>query len=162
MSRTATGEKRRVFAEEHIVSTGIFYFLRPKYINTKIYFAWAAEDEFHATNKCYWFFFCSLEQVWFSPLSLSESALVFLILTTTFFGGMMAIFYINEYIIARENLFYTCKIGRAPYGVRLISYNAGRALYDMWPRKKKILKIVRSNSPVIRNTYSNRNGQFTW
>jgi len=32
MSRTATGEKRRVFAEEHIAftCTEIFHFLRPK------------------------------------------------------------------------------------------------------------------------------------
>jgi len=45
----------------------------------------------------------------------------------------MANFDIIEYmyIIARENLFHPCKIGRAPYGVRLISYNAGRALYGM-------------------------------
>jgi len=32
----------------------------------------------------------------------------------------MANFYINVFIIAHANL---CKIGRAPYGVRLISYN---------------------------------------
>jgi len=67
------------------------------------------------------------------------------------------------FIIAREN---SCKIGRAPYSVRLISYNAGRAPYDVvrspighrpmfsytdagrhpydiWPRKIKFLKIVR-------------------
>jgi len=30
MSRTATGEKRRVFAEEHVAFTEIFHFLRPK------------------------------------------------------------------------------------------------------------------------------------
>ena len=76
---------------------------------------------------------------------------------------MMANFDINVFIIAREN---SCKIGRAPYGVRLIFYNAGRAMYDivrcpavhrpmfsytdagrrrydMWPRKRKFLKIVR-------------------
>jgi len=94
--------------------------------------------------------------------SLSESALIFLILTTCFFCGIMANFYVNVYIISREN---SCKIGRAPYGVRLILYNAGRAPYDivrcpaghrpmfsytdagrcpydMWPRKRKLLKIV--------------------
>ena len=38
---------------------------------------------------------------------------------------------INVHIIARENLFHPCKIGRAPYGVRLISYNAGRAPYNV-------------------------------
>jgi len=37
---------------------------------------------------------------------------------------------INVYIIAREHLFHLCKIGRAPYGVRLISYKSGWALYE--------------------------------
>ena len=89
--------------------------------------------------------------MWFSSPSLSESVSIFLILTTCFFGGMVASFDINVFIIAREN---SCKIGRAPYAVRLISYNAGRASanvsytdagrrpYDMWPRKGKFLKIV--------------------
>ena len=108
-------------------------------------------------------FFCSLEQVCFSSPSLSESASIFLILTNCFFEGIMANFDIHIFIIAREN---SCKIDRAPYGVRLISYNAGRAPYDvvrcparhrsmfsytdagrrpydMWPRKSKFLKIVR-------------------
>jgi len=72
--------------------------------------------------------FCSLGQVWLSSPLLSELASIFLILTTCFFGGMMANFYINVFIIARENSY---KIGRAPYGVRLISYNAGRTPYDI-------------------------------
>ena len=42
--------------------------------------------------------------------------------------GIMVIFYVNEYIISREN---SCKIGRAPYCVQLIFYNAGRAPYDI-------------------------------
>jgi len=74
---------------------------------------------------------CSLEQVWFSPPSLSKSATILLILTTCFFEGMVENFNINVYFIARENLFYPCEIGRAPYGVRLISFNAGRAPYDV-------------------------------
>ena len=73
-------------------------------------------------------FFCSLGQVWFSSPSLSELASIFLILTTCFFWGMMANFDINVFIIARENSY---KIGRAPYGARLISYNAGRTPYDI-------------------------------
>jgi len=40
----------------------------------------------------------------------------------------MANFDVNVYIVARENSY---KIGRAPYGVRLIFYNAGRAPYDI-------------------------------
>jgi len=36
-----------------------------------------------------------------------------LILITSFLKGMMANFNIIEYIIARENLFYPCKIDRA-------------------------------------------------
>ena len=39
----------------------------------------------------------------------------------------MANFDIHIFIIAREN---SCKIDRAPYGVGLISYNAGRTPYD--------------------------------
>jgi len=39
----------------------------------------------------------------------------------------------NEYIIAGENLFYPFKIGWAPYGVLLISYNTGGALYGALP-----------------------------
>jgi len=40
----------------------------------------------------------------------------------------MTNFDVNVFIITREN---SCKIGRAPYGVRLIFYNAGRAPYDI-------------------------------
>ena len=40
----------------------------------------------------------------------------------------MANFDINVFISARDN---SCKIGRARYGVRLISYNAGRAPDDI-------------------------------
>jgi len=40
----------------------------------------------------------------------------------------MANFDVNIFIFARENLF---SIDRAPYGVRLILYNAGRAPYDI-------------------------------
>jgi len=92
-----------------------------------------------------------------------QSQPFFLILTTCFFWGIMANFNIKVFIIAREN---SCKIGRAPYGIRLIFYNAGRAPcdmircpaghrpmflytdagrrpYDMWPRKRKFLNIVR-------------------
>ena len=72
-------------------------------------------------------FFYSLEQMCLSP-PLSESASIFLILTNCFFEGMMENFDIHISIIVREN---ACKIDRAPYGVRLISYNAGRASYDV-------------------------------
>jgi len=77
--------------------------------------------------------FFSLEQVWFSPPSLSESVSVFLILTTCFFGGIMANFDINVYIIAHENLFHACKISRAPHDVRLISYKASRSPFGARP-----------------------------
>jgi len=46
---------------------------------------------------------------------------------------MTANFDIKVYTIAHENLFHPCKIGRAPYGVRLISYNAGQAPYNVRP-----------------------------
>jgi len=75
----------------------------------------------------------------------------------------MANFDIIVFILARE---HSCKIGRAPYGVRLISYNAGRAfadvcIYRRWPApvryvitQEKILKNRPvhkglSNSPVM-------------
>ena len=45
----------------------------------------------------------------------------------------MANDYIHIYIIARENVFYQSKICRAPYDVRSISINAGRALYGTRP-----------------------------
>jgi len=90
-----------------------------------------------------------LVQAWFSPPSLSGSASI-LFFSTCFFAWMMTIFDINVYIIARENLFHPCKIGRAPYGVRLISYNAVRYVTT----KEKILKNRPvpgrlSNSPVM-------------
>jgi len=66
---------------------------------------------------------------------------------------IMAIFYVNVYIISREN---SCKIfynaSRAPFDIvrcpvghkPMFSYtDSGRRPYDMWPRKIKFLKIVR-------------------
>jgi len=41
----------------------------------------------------------------------------------------MTNFDVIVYIIARENVFHPCKIGRSLYGVRLIYYNAVRAPY---------------------------------
>ena len=45
----------------------------------------------------------------------------------------MVNFDIILFIIARENVFHPCKIDRALYGVRLISYNTVRATYDARP-----------------------------
>jgi len=56
----------------------------------------------------------------------------------------MANFDLHIFIIAREN---SCKIDRAPYGVRLISYNAGRALYDV-VRYVTTQKKILINRPV--------------
>ena len=109
------------------------YILKTKNLNSIIY---VSLEELRMNNmqqkKCYWNV-CNLEQVMLSHPSLSESALVFLILTTCFFGGMMANFDIILYIIARENVFHPCKIGQASYGVRLISNNAVRAPYGARP-----------------------------
>ena len=49
-------------------------------------------------------------------------SVIFSYLTTCIFRRMIAILFINVSIIEREN---TCKIGRALYGARLISNNAG-------------------------------------
>ena len=45
--------------------------------------------------------FCNHEQVWFLPQSLSESTSIFLTLTISFFGGMVANFDINVFIVRR-------------------------------------------------------------
>jgi len=49
-----------------------------------------------------------------------------------FLGEMMAHFDINGFTIAPEN---SRKIGRAPYGVRLIFYNAVRCPADLLQRR---------------------------
>jgi len=49
-------------------------------------------------------------------------------LNNMFLLGIMAHFDVNVIVIAREN---SCKIGRAPFGVRLIFNNADRAPYDI-------------------------------
>jgi len=53
----------------------------------------------------------------FSSPSLSESASIFLILATCFFGGMVVNFDINVYIFAREN---SCEMDQALYSAQLI------------------------------------------
>jgi len=58
----------------------------------------------------------------------------------------MANFDINVFIIAHKN---SCKIGRAPYGVRLISYNAGRVPYD-------ILRCPAGHRPMFSYTDAGR------
>ena len=126
VSRTATGEKRRVFCRSTYCIFIDISLLKTKIINTKIYISF---EELRIINMHLQVLlkFCSLDQVFSSP-SLSELASIFLILTTCFFGEMVANFDINLFTIAREN---SCKIDRAPYGVRLISYNAGRTPYDI-------------------------------
>ena len=95
-----------------------------------------------------------------------------LILTTCFFGGMIAKFYINVYIIARANICNPCT-----YGTRLIYYNAGRASADViiYRRRpapvryvttqEKILKKrpvpgQLSNSPVMCKSLKSYDGSF--
>ena len=61
----------------------------------------------------------------------------------------MAHFYVNLIIIAREN---SCKIGRAPYGVRLIFYNTGRAPYDIvYRRRTAPVRYVTTQEKVLKN-----------
>ena len=62
----------------------------------------------------------------------------------------MANFDINAFIIAREN---SCKIGRAPYGVRLIPYNAGRAPYDVfiYRRRPAPVRYVTTQEKTLKN-----------
>ena len=63
----------------------------------------------------------------------------------------MAHFNVNLFIIAREN---SCKIGRAPYGVRLIFYNAGRAPYAdafIYRRRTAPVRYVTTQEKVFKN-----------
>ena len=62
----------------------------------------------------------------------------------------MAEFDINVLINAREN---SCKIGRAPYGVRLIFYNAGRAPADdfMYRRRTAPVRYVTTPEKILKN-----------
>jgi len=83
------------------------------------------------------------------PQLLSEPAPIYLILTTCFYGGMMANFDNNVYIIAREKWFYLCKISRTPYGIRLISYNAGLTPYD-------VVRCSAGHRPMISYTDAGR------
>ena len=139
MSRTATDAKRLVLQKDKLHLHRYFSSKPQKHKYKNIDFVWADENDEHATNKCYWNI-CSLKQVWFSSPSLSESASIFLILTTCFFGGMMSNFDINVFIIARVK-------SAAHRTVPMFSYtDAGRRLHDTWPRKWKFLKIFRCPS----------------
>jgi len=62
----------------------------------------------------------------------------------------MANFYVNVSIISREN---SCKIGRAPYGVRLIFYNAGRAPADVFIYRRRTVPVryVTTQKKIIKN-----------
>jgi len=62
----------------------------------------------------------------------------------------MANFDVNVYIIAREN---SCKIGRAPYGVRLIFYNAVRAPADVfiYRRRTAPVQYVTTQEKYLKN-----------
>ena len=91
--------------------------------------------------------------MWFPSSSMSESASIFFILTTCFFGGMMATFDINEFTIAPEN---SRKIGRAPCGLRLISYNAVRCPAGHRPmshirRRPAPVRYVTTQEKILKN-----------
>ena len=123
MSQTATGEKRRVFAEEHI-----FYciyidisLLTTKNINTKIYISLEQLKMINMQRKSAIESYAFLSKYGFHHHHCQSKSQYFLILTTCFFRGIITTS--NEFTIAPEN---SSKIGRPPYGVRLITYNAVR------------------------------------
>ena len=62
-------------------------------------------------------------------------------------------FYIMVYIIARKNLFHPYKIGWAPYGDRLIYYNADRAPYDViiYSRRPAPVRYVTTQEKTIKS-----------
>jgi len=63
----------------------------------------------------------------------------------------MANFDVNVYIIARDN---SCKIGRAPYGVRLIFYNDGRAPADVfiYRRRTAPVRYVTTQEKILKKS----------
>jgi len=113
MSRSATGEKRHVCCRNTYCIYLDISILKTDNIYTKIYISL----EQLRINKCSEQVLLKFLQVWFSPPSLSLSISVFFISTTCIFGGIMANFDINVYIITREKLVLPCKIGRAQYTV---------------------------------------------
>jgi len=62
-------------------------------------------------------------------------------------------FWYIAYIIARGNVFYPCKIGRASYGVRLISYNAVRPMisYTDAGRRPPPVRYVTTQEKFLKN-----------
>ena len=76
-------------------------------------------------------------QVWFSPPSLSESALVFLVLTTCSLEEWWRMLILTYTLLLVKILFHPCKIGREPYT------DAGRRPYDMCPHSGIFVFFVR-------------------
>jgi len=122
--------------------------MKTKNKNQKIFFLYFKQlRKINMQPSSFFWNLCSIEQVWFSSPSRSESVSIFLILTTCFFGGMVTNFDINVYIIAREN---SCKIDRAPYG---FSYNAGRASADVivYRRRPAPVRYVTTQEKNLKN-----------
>jgi len=64
------------------------------------------------------------------------------------FISLVSYFNVNVYIIAREKLFHQFKIGRAPYGARLITYYAGRAPFDTYRASADLIIYRRRPAPA--------------
>jgi len=127
--------------------------LKTKYVNRKIYISLEQLKMINMQRKSAIESYAFLSKYGFHHHHCQSKSQYFLILTTCFFRGIITTS--NEFTIAPEN---SSKIGRPPYGVRLITYNAvrcpaghrlmfsytdaGRRPYDLWLRKRKFLKIV--------------------
>ena len=132
------------------------YFTKNRTILRRLYSAW------QGAGGIVWFFINCLDVVW-CPVSLVQCLVgplkvkwhqevffstVKFSLKLSYFNNLflwkiLSNFFINVYIIACEN---SCKISRELYGVWLISYNAGQALY-VWAWANVII-YRRQSAPV--------------
>jgi len=119
--QTMFNEKRRVVAEMH----HIYFTSEDNNIQKHLFLL-----------SSWWWITCNEQmllkylQSWACVFFIYTTVIVshnFSYFTVSFFDRMGANFDLNVYTIAREN---SCKIGRAPFVVLLISYNAVRAPYD--------------------------------
>jgi len=133
--------RRDMFLQKYILHLHILLLKTKKHLWKNIYFAWAGEDNLHETNKCYWIFY-SLEQVWFSLLSLSESASIFLFLTTCFFGGMMTNFDINVFIIESAGHLKVSGWPLTTPAGRPGDYRIRRWCANRWNRRMSVLFVT--------------------
>jgi len=119
--------------------------LKTKNINTKIYISLEQLRMINMQRTSAIGSFVVLSKCGFHYHHCQSQPQSFFILTTCFFGGILANFDINEFTIAPEK---SRKIGRAPYGVRLISY-IGRCYHIR--RRPAPVRYVTTQEIILKN-----------